>query len=72
MILCVGACAETKMNLVQSWRCSREEQSGEPVLMLRTLDGREIAFMLPSVAAEELGRALVEQAREAAPIGLVH
>jgi hypothetical protein len=55
------------MNLVESWSCSREALSGEPVIVLRTHDGRELRFMLPSIAAEELGLALVEHGRRTAP-----
>jgi len=55
------------MNLVESWYCSTEDGSGEPLIVLRTLDGRELSFMLPSLAAEQLGRALVQQGRLAAP-----
>ena len=55
------------MNLVQSWTCGRETSSGEPMLVLKTLDGRELAFMLPALAAEELGRALIAEGREALP-----
>jgi hypothetical protein len=64
--------AEVEMNLVHSWSCTRETKSGEPVLVLRTLDGREIVFMLPSIAAEQLGRALVAQGRATAPAGLLN
>lgn len=60
------------MNLVESWRCSREAVSGEPILILRTLDGREISFMLPAIAAQQLGRALVQQGRLTAPAGLLN
>lgn len=55
------------MNLIKSWYCSREVHSGEPMMVLKTVDGRELAFMLPSVAAEQLGRALLEQGQKAAP-----
>ena len=62
------------MNLVKHWYCSREARSGEPLIVLETVDGRELAFMLPSVAAEQLGLALVQQGQNAAPAhgALVH
>ena len=60
------------MDLLHSWRCSREPRSGEPVLVLRTLDGREVTLMLPSLTAEALGRALMAEGRAAAPVGLLN
>jgi hypothetical protein len=57
------------MNMVQSWRCTQERDLGEPVLVLRTTAGQELVFMLPATAAEELGRALLAEARQSAPRG---
>jgi hypothetical protein len=58
------------MDLVRSWYCTQEARLGEPVLVLRTLDGREMAFMLPMASAERLGLALLAESRQAAPKGL--
>ena len=60
------------MNLVHSWECSRERQSHEPVVIFRTVEGRPLSFLLPAAAAEELGRALLEQARRTDRIGPAH
>jgi hypothetical protein len=60
------------MNMVASWRCTREAQLEEPVLVLRTTDGREMRFMLPAAAAEEMGAALMAQGRRTARVGPAH
>ena len=60
------------MNLVYSWECGRERQSREPLIVFRTLEGRQLSFLLPAAAAAELGRALLEEARRTDRSGPAH
>jgi hypothetical protein len=60
------------MNLVQSWECTRERELHEPLLVFRTVEGRLLEFLLPAAAAEELGLALLEQARRTGRTGPAH
>jgi hypothetical protein len=55
------------MILVESWRCTRDRDLQEPILVVRTLDGEELQFMMPGRAAEAMGLALIEQGRQALP-----
>lgn len=57
------------MNMIESWRCTSEADLGEPLLVLRTMDGQEMTFMLPAAAAEALGQALLTKGRESARVG---
>lgn len=60
------------MNLVERWECTRERELQEPLLVFHTLEGHELAFLLPAAAAEELGRALMAQARRTGRAGPAH
>lgn len=60
------------MNLVQRWECTREQQLHEPLLVFHTVEGRHIEFLLPAESAEELGLALLEQARRAGRLRPAH
>lgn len=60
------------MNLVESWRCAQEPLLREPIIILRTTDGRELEFMLPPSAAAQLGAALIKEGRLTASVRLVH
>jgi hypothetical protein len=60
------------MDFVQSWECTHERQLHEPLLVFHTVEGRQLRFLLPAAAAEELGRALLEQARRTGRSGPAH
>lgn len=60
------------MNLVASWRCTNATLLSEPVLTLKTLDGRELTFMLPAMAAKQMGEALIAHSERSAPVGPAH
>ena len=58
------------MNLVESWRCTHDATLDEPVMILRTTDGREMRFMLPPAAASQLGAALMEEGRRTLAVAI--
>jgi hypothetical protein len=60
------------MNMIENWQCTQDGRLREPLLLIRTTEGRELAFMLPAIAAEQLGLALLAQARQTAPTGPSH
>lgn len=60
------------MLMVESWRCTTDGELLEPVLVVRTLDGEELRLMMPAIAAEAMGQALMAQGRQARPTALLN